>query len=545
MIYRQLGKTGLEVSQLGFGCMRFPLKSKNTDDINEDLAIKMLRYAIDQGVNYIDTAYPYHGYGFGSKEGGASEPLVAKALKNGYREKVVLATKLPSWIIESRADMDYYLDYQLKRLQTDHIDCYLVHAVNKTFWEKLQKNGVLQFLDQAKKDGRIKYAGFSFHDDCKTFKKVIDAYDWDLCQIQYNYLDRDFQAGDEGLQYAYDRDIGVVIMEPLRGGALINNLPTPVKQEFAKSEFSRKPADWAFRWLYNDPRISVVLSGMSDMQQVKENIKTASLAKRLGEVSKRLKEVAGNSADSEEEPEVAADDEEADDDDENEIIFGTVRVNTSLNVRTSPWGTITGSLHNNDRVKIIGKEGDWYKIDRNGQTAYVHANYVDTPQQSAGQTPVNRPSSQPSSDDAPSPAAIAANGGPLTSAPCQPMPGRASSEFGWRTHPTLGTRRFHNGIDLPVANGTRLNALGDGTVVDVGYESGGGRYVKVRYANGYESFYCHLQSVSVSEGDPVRAGQEVARSDNTGQWTTGPHLHFGLKRNGSYINPRSAGIPLP
>jgi murein DD-endopeptidase MepM/ murein hydrolase activator NlpD len=269
------------------------------------------------------------------------------------------------------------------------------------------------------------------------------------------------------------------------------------------------------------------------------------LAKRLGEVSKRLKEVAGNSADSEEEPEVAADDEEADDDDENEIIFGTVRVNTSLNVRTSPWGTITGSLHNNDRVKIIGKEGDWYKIDRNGQTAYVHANYVDTPQQSAGQTPVNRPSSQPSSDDAPSPAAIAANGGPLTSAPCQPMPGRASSEFGWRTHPTLGTRRFHNGIDLPVANGTRLNALGDGTVVDVGYESGGGRYVKVRYANGYESFYCHLQSVSVSEGDPVRAGQEVARSDNTGQWTTGPHLHFGLKRNGSYINPRSAGIPLP
>jgi hypothetical protein len=278
MIYRQLGKTGLEVSQLGFGCMRFPLKSKNTDDINEDLAIKMLRYAIDQGVNYIDTAYPYHGYGFGSKEGGASEPLVAKALKNGYREKVVLATKLPSWIIESRADMDYYLDYQLKRLQTDHIDCYLVHAVNKTFWEKLQKNGVLQFLDQAKKDGRIKYAGFSFHDDCKTFKKVIDAYDWDLCQIQYNYLDRDFQAGDEGLQYAYDRDIGVVIMEPLRGGALINNLPTPVKQEFAKSEFSRKPADWAFRWLYNDPRISVVLSGMSDMQQVKENIKTASEA---------------------------------------------------------------------------------------------------------------------------------------------------------------------------------------------------------------------------------------------------------------------------
>ena len=259
------------------------------------------------------------------------------------------------------------------------------------------------------------------------------------------------------------------------------------------------------------------------------------LAKRLGEVSERLKEVAGNIENSDE-------DEEAE---ENEVIFGTVRVNTSLNVRTSPWGTIIGSLYNNNRVRITDRDGDWYKIDHNGQTAYIHANYVETPQQSAGQTPVNRPSSQPSSGDAPAPAAIAANGGPLTSAPCQPMPNRVSSEYGWRIHPTLGTRRMHNGIDLPVPNGTRLNALGDGTVVDVGYESGGGRYVKVRYANGYESFYCHLQSVSVRRGDPVSAGQEIARSDNTGQWTTGPHLHFGLKRNGSYVNPRSAGIPLP
>ncbi|MGM0598294.1 MAG: peptidoglycan DD-metalloendopeptidase family protein [Candidatus Rifleibacteriota bacterium] len=264
------------------------------------------------------------------------------------------------------------------------------------------------------------------------------------------------------------------------------------------------------------------------------------LAKRLSEVSNRLKEVAGEVEESDEE--VAANDEE---DEESKVINGTVKVNTSLNVRTSPWGTIIGSLYNNNPVKIIGKDGDWYKIDHNGQTAYIHANYVDTPQQSAGQTAVNRPSNQSPSGNLPAPASVAANGGPLTSAPCQPMPGRASSEFGWRTHPTLGTRKFHNGIDLPVVNGTRLNALGDGTVIASGYESGGGRYVKVRYANGYESFYCHLQSTSVSKGDRVSAGQEIARSDNTGQWTTGPHLHFGLKKNGSYVNPRSVGIPLP
>jgi murein DD-endopeptidase MepM/ murein hydrolase activator NlpD len=138
-----------------------------------------------------------------------------------------------------------------------------------------------------------------------------------------------------------------------------------------------------------------------------------------------------------------------------------------------------------------------------------------------------------------------AAGGELTAAPCQPMPSRVSSEFGMRTHPTQGYKKMHNGIDLPVPNGTRLNSLGNGTVVAVGYESGGGKFVKVRYDNGYESFYCHLQSYSVRKGQRVSAGQDIARSDNTGQWTTGAHLHFGLKKNGKYVNPRFAGIPLP
>jgi len=224
-------------------------------------------------------------------------------------------------------------------------------------------------------------------------------------------------------------------------------------------------------------------------------------------------------------------------------IAGTVRVGTSLNIRSGPWGTIIGSLRDNARVEIIGESGDWYKIRHNGQTAYVHKNYVETSQRAAGTTPVTPQATEPAAGNT-APASTARGGG-LTAAPCQPMPSRVSSEYGWRTHPTLGTRRFHDGIDLPIPNGTRLNALGNGTVVAVGYESGGGKYIKVRYDNGYESFYCHLQSYSVSRGQRVNAGQQIARSDNTGQWTTGPHLHFGLKRNGQSVNPRSAGIPLP
>lgn len=258
------------------------------------------------------------------------------------------------------------------------------------------------------------------------------------------------------------------------------------------------------------------------------------LSKRLSEVAEKLKKTsAGLEAKAGKKADTAS-----------KTIRGTVKVGSSLNVRSGPWGQIIGSLHNNDQVKIIGKSGDWYKIDHGGKTAYVHANYIETAEKSAGKTAV-KPSDSGNASSLVEKSSSSARGGGLTASPCQPMPSRASSEYGWRTHPTLRTRRFHSGIDLPIGNGTRLNSLGNGTVVGVGYESGGGKYVKVKYDNGYESFYCHLKNYSVRKGQRVSAGQEIARSDNTGQWTTGAHLHFGLKKNGKSVNPRSAGIPLP
>lgn len=223
-------------------------------------------------------------------------------------------------------------------------------------------------------------------------------------------------------------------------------------------------------------------------------------------------------------------------------VTGTVEVNTSLNIRTSPWGKIIGSFHNGDQVTIIGREGDWYKISWNGRTAYCHANYVGAPGAPAGRTPVREPGSSGGGQASPPPASPSGSG--FGAMPCSPMPSRASSEFGMRRHPTTGQYKMHNGIDLPVPSGTRLNALGDGVVTAVGYESGGGRYIMVRYANGLESFYCHLQSTSAKQGQRVSMGQEIARSDNTGQWTTGAHLHMGIKKNGQYINPRSV-LKLP
>jgi predicted aldo/keto reductase-like oxidoreductase len=270
MQYRRLGKTEEQVSILGFGCMRLPLLNNRNDHIDRPQAIEMLRWAIDEGVNYIDTAFPYHGTGF--DKGGESEPLVAEALRDGYRSKVKLATKLPSWLIQSRADFDKYLNLQLQRLETDHIDFYLVHALNKTFWANLVQQGLFDFLDCALKDGRIKHAGFSFHDDFQTFVEIVDAYDWSFCQIQYNYIDTDYQAGRQGLQYAADKDLGIVIMEPLRGGALTRNLPTEVKEKFAASGRDWSAAEWALRWLWNIPQIGTVLSGMSNMPQTRENV---------------------------------------------------------------------------------------------------------------------------------------------------------------------------------------------------------------------------------------------------------------------------------
>jgi predicted aldo/keto reductase-like oxidoreductase len=273
MLYRKYGKTNEMVSALGFGCMRFPTIGGDSTKIDEEKSIEMVRYAIDNGVNYIDTAYPYHGTGMG--QGGQSEPFVAKALKDGYRERVKIATKLPSWLIKTREDMDKYLNEQLERLQTDHIDFYLVHALEYNTWNNLKKLGISEFLDSALKDGRIKYAGFSFHDKLEVFKEIVDYYDWSFCQIQYNYLDEEYQAGKEGLEYAAGKGLGIAIMEPLRGGKIVNNLPEDVLNAFDEAEVKRTPAEWALKWVWNHPEVSVVLSGMGTIEQVVENIKVA------------------------------------------------------------------------------------------------------------------------------------------------------------------------------------------------------------------------------------------------------------------------------
>lgn len=273
MLFRRYGKTNEMVSVLGFGCMRLPIIGTNGRDIDDEKAIAMLRHAIDEGLNYVDTAYPYHGDGM--SKSGASEPFVGRALRDGYREKVKLATKLPSWLIKTREDMDLYLNEQLERLETDHIDFYLVHALNAGTWSNLKALGISEFLDQAVKDGRIKYPGFSFHDELPVFKEIVDYYDWTFCQIQYNYLDEYFQAGIEGLNYAAAKDIGIAIMEPLRGGKLVRDLPEGVQAAYSEAVAQRTPAEWALRWVWNNPDVAVTLSGMSTMEQVVENLKTA------------------------------------------------------------------------------------------------------------------------------------------------------------------------------------------------------------------------------------------------------------------------------
>jgi predicted aldo/keto reductase-like oxidoreductase len=261
MLYRRMNKVASDLSILGFGCMRLPVTKDG--NIDEKQATQMLRYAIDHGVNYVDTAYPYHN--------GESEPFLGRALQGGYREKVNLATKLPSWLINSRADMDRYLDEQLKRLQTDHIDFYLVHGLMKPFWEKLRPLGVTDFLDDAIADGRIRYAGFSFHDELALFKEIVDAYHWTFCQIQYNFMDEQSQSGTEGLRYAADRDLGIVVMEPLRGGMLTKDIPS-IKDVWRKAPVQRSLPEWALRWVWNHPEVTTVLSGMSSMQHVVQNV---------------------------------------------------------------------------------------------------------------------------------------------------------------------------------------------------------------------------------------------------------------------------------
>ncbi|TCL67395.1 hypothetical protein EDC14_101484 [Hydrogenispora ethanolica] len=266
MQYRPFGKLDFQVSALGFGAMRLPVKE---GQIDETEATAMLHYAIDHGVNYVDTAYPYHG--------GASEPFVGRALRGGYRERVKLATKLPSWMIQSAADFDKYLNEQLQRLQDQTIDFYLLHSLDRDSWPKLRDLGVRQWAKRAIADGRIRYLGFSFHDDPEAFQPIVDDYDWTFCQIQYNYMDVANQAGLKGLQYAAAKGLAVVIMEPLLGGKLVAP-PQSVQAIWDRAAQRRTPVEWALQWIWSHPEVAVVLSGMSTMDQVKENVALADRA---------------------------------------------------------------------------------------------------------------------------------------------------------------------------------------------------------------------------------------------------------------------------
>lgn len=263
MQYREYGKTGVKVSPIGFGMMRLPADAEG--NVDETRAIKMLRSAIDNGLNYVDTAFNYHG--------GNSEKITGKALLDGYRDKVYLATKAPAWMFKSGDDFDTILDKQLQRLQTDHIDFYLLHAMNAiAFEKKVLRYGVMERLEAARAAGKIKYVGFSFHDKLDVFKNICDAYDWDFCQIQLNYIDTKYQAGIEGLKYAAAKGMGVAIMEPLRGGYLAN-VPAAVRDVFDKTD--KTPVEWGLDYLWNMPEVSVVLSGMSDEEQIAQNMEYA------------------------------------------------------------------------------------------------------------------------------------------------------------------------------------------------------------------------------------------------------------------------------
>ncbi len=268
MQYRNFGRLDWQASALGFGCMRLPTTDGQPwgPNVAEPQAISMVRHAIDAGLNYVDTAYPYHQ--------GQSERVVGLALRGGYRDRVKLATKLPLWHVTGPDDFDRLLGEQLDRLQTDHVDCYLLHALNRQHWATVRQHDLLARAEAALADGRIRHLGFSFHDEYALFEEIVTAYDWTFCQIQYNYMDTDHQAGERGLKLAAGLGLAVVIMEPLLGGRLANP-PAEVRAAMAPAPGGRAPAEWALDWLWDQPEVSVVLSGMSTMAQVAANLAAA------------------------------------------------------------------------------------------------------------------------------------------------------------------------------------------------------------------------------------------------------------------------------
>jgi predicted aldo/keto reductase-like oxidoreductase len=268
MNYRKNSKNGDSLSILGFGCMRLPKKG---NAIDEEESEKMIISAIERGVNYFDTAYIY--------QNGKSETILGKVLAKGYRDKVNIATKIPPFMVKKTTDFDKIFNIQCERLQTDHIDYYLIHMLmDEQTWDRLKSLDIVPWIREKKRIGAIRNIGFSFHGTRSEFVSIIDAYDWDFCQIQYNFIDENNQAGKSGLLHAASKGIPVIVMEPLRGGKIVVGLPKEVDELWQQMKPTRSIADWALRWVWNHPQVNVVLSGMSTQEQVDDNIRIASEA---------------------------------------------------------------------------------------------------------------------------------------------------------------------------------------------------------------------------------------------------------------------------
>lgn len=266
MKYRRFKDTDIKLSLFGLGCMRFPTEedADGNQRVKKDEAITLIHAALERGVNYFDTAYPYHR--------GESEPILGEALTSANREDAFIATKSPVWDIKQHDDFERIIDEQLERLNTDYIDFYLLHSLNRKYWDTARKNDALRFLDKVRGDKRVRFAGFSFHDNFDVFQEILQAYDWDITQIQLNFLDQEYQAGLKGLRLASERGVPVVVMEPLRGGRLASPPSGEIAEAWNKSAARRTPVEWAFRWLYNLPQINVILSGVTTMEQLKEDV---------------------------------------------------------------------------------------------------------------------------------------------------------------------------------------------------------------------------------------------------------------------------------
>lgn len=279
MEYRKFEKSGVSPSLLGFGCMRFP--TLENGEINEQEAKAMIDKAMAHGVTYIDTAYPYHN--------GDSEPFVGKVLKNYDRQSFYLATKLPIWNISCEEDVEKIFNEQLQRLDVDYVDFYLLHALDKEKWEKVSKYNILEHVEKMQKAGKIKYIGFSFHDEYEVFENIVKSYSWDFCQLQINYMDMDIQAGMKGIQLCDQLNLPVVVMEPIKGGSLAT-LPQKVADIFKQYDKHRSLSSWALRYVGSLPAVKVILSGMSTMEQVEDNLATFDQFQKLNEEEMALVE---------------------------------------------------------------------------------------------------------------------------------------------------------------------------------------------------------------------------------------------------------------